>query len=89
METLQEGPELSLGVNKYSFNSTQGLIISMHVFGWLFVIFTLIDLGMLIYSVVVISVDKDWDSVVGDIKKLANGAKDLTRKLRVNQQAEV
>jgi len=84
-QTLQEGPELSLGVSEYSFDSTQGLIISMHVFGALFVICTLIDFGLLLYSVIVISVDEEWPTITSDFEALSKMVKggNLQRHLRV------
>ena len=84
--TLGEGPELSLGVSEYSFSSTQGLIISMHVFGGFFVVWTLIDVLFFIYSIIVISVDKKWGVIGEDINKAGRLLKGMTggRMLKVS-----
>ena len=84
--TLGEGPELSLGVSEYSFSSTQGLIISMHVFGGFFVVWTLIDVLFFIYSIVVISIDGKWGVIGEDINKAGSYLKGMTggRMLKVS-----
>lgn len=84
--TLGEGPELSLGVSEYSFSSTQGLIISMHVFGGFFFVLTFIDFMFLIYSIVLISIEGKWDVVGQDVNKAGKFLKGMTsgRMLKVS-----